>query len=246
MTREVERGTPVVDQFPAFEDDGFTKRSGLGSGDFSSTVFVNGAVEALPVTISEIGSTGEYKTSFTPDTLGVYELQVAISFNRDIWHAQYASVDELTNDVAVAARAQVQKIDQAPTLTPALVVTGSLMDRILNKDGSKTFQQSMASLEAIRDALDESTSEITAPLAQMTADLARVLGLLHQNAILDNQTYDTLGQLTSARLRVFDSAANVPINPGGSETVGLTQQYGIEATYAGLNVVRRFSLKKVL
>jgi hypothetical protein len=246
MTREVERGTPVVDQFPAFENDGHTKRSGLGAGDFSSAVFVNGAVEALPVTVSEIAATGEYKIQFTPDILGVYELQVHILFSHDIWHAQYAAVDELTNDVSVAARNQSRKIDLAATAAPGLATTGSLMDRILNKDGAKTFQQTTDSLEAIRDALDESTSEITAPLAQMSADLRRVLGLLHQNAILDNQTYDTLGQLTSARLRVFDSPSNVPTNPGGSETVGLIQQYSIEAAYDGLNVVRKFALKRVL
>jgi hypothetical protein len=245
MVREVETGIVALDQFPAFENDGYSKRSGLSAGDFVSTVFQNGAIVVLPVTIVEIGISGEYRTSFTPASAGLYELQVLIDFNKQIWHAQYQAWDEITHDLANQTRDQANKLDLAPVV-PSSAANGSLIDQLFNKDSGKTYNPATDSLEAIADALNANGAATAAALAQMQSDLSRVLGLLHRNSILDLQTYDSHGQLTSARLRVFDSSANVPTTPGGSETVGLLHRYEIAASYAGLNVVTKFTLKQVL
>jgi len=61
--------------------------------------------------------------------------------------------------------------------------------------------------------------------------LELIKGLLHHNGIVDNQTYNEAGQLTSARIRVFDVPANVPSTPGGSETSGLIIEYFAESEY---------------
>jgi len=245
MSREVETGSLVLDQFPAFENDGYSKRSGLGGGDFVSTVFLDGAIVVVPVTITEIDVSGEYRTSFTPATDGLYELQVLIDFNKQIWHAQYSAWAEITHDLAGQARDQADKIDLSP-VSPSSAANDSLVDQMFNKDASKSYDQGTDSLEAIADALAANGAATAALLAQMRVDLSRVLGLLHRNAILDRQTYDSQAQLTSARLRVFDSPINVPATPGGNETAGLQQQYDIEATYSGLNVVTKFTVKQVL
>ena len=245
MIREVETGTAVIDQFPAFENDGFTKRSGLLAAAFTSTVYRNGVIVVLPVTITEVGSTGEYKTSFTPALDGLHEVQVLIDFNKQIWHSQYQAFSEITHDLALQARDQADKIDLT-AVDPSTVASDSLADQLFNKDSNKTFNSATDSLEAISDSLSINGASTATLLAQMQADLSRVLGLLHRNAILDLQTYDGQGQLTSARLRVFDSPANVPATPGGSEVVGLLQRYDITATYSGLNVVTKFTLKQVL
>jgi hypothetical protein len=244
VVREIERNVAAIDQFPVFEPDGHTKKSGLLAGNFTSTVFQEGVVVAVVVTITEIGATGEYKTSFTPTGQGLYELQVKNDYNDEIWHGQYVSVDELTNVLAETARDQVLKIDQAAVDTPP--TDDSLFDQLANKDAGKTFDPASDSLEAIADSLASFTGSTSTTLTLMQTDLARVLGLLHRNAILDNQTYDAQGQLTSARLRVFDSSLNVPSTPGGAETVGKLHEYEIEAEYDGLNLVRRFALKQVL
>ena len=252
MTREVETGSPVIDQFPAFEVDGYTKRSGLLAGDFAPLVYRDGAVVALPVTITPVtGDPGEYKTVFTPNANGFYELHVRVIFNQEIRFARYESVAELTNDLAEGARDQANKIDLAALSWPP--ASNSLVDRIANKDGSQTYDKSTDSLEAIRDYLVSQLPGITGGIVDistevnlLSADLARVLGLLHQNAIVDNQTYDGQNQLTSARLRVFDSAVNVPTVPGGSETVGLLHEYSIEAEWAGIGAASKFILKRVL
>jgi len=53
-------------------------------------------------------------------------------------------------DSAVNASA---KIDSVATLTPNLAVTGSLLDRLCNKDITKTYDQATDSLQANRDRL---------------------------------------------------------------------------------------------
>lgn len=244
MTREVATGSAAIDQFPAFEDNGVAKRTGLLPGDFAPTVFRDGAVVVLPVTITEIAATGEYRTSFTPDANGFYELHVLIVFNGETRFARYVSVTELTHDLAEDARERTKRIDEAAvTLPPA---ENSLVDHLTNKDASNGYNPATDSLEALADALSTLNTGTATSLAQIQADLQRVLGLLHKNSMLDNQIYDGQGQLTSARLRVFDTASNVPASPEGSETAGLLHEYNIDAEYAGLNVVTKFTLKQVL
>jgi len=244
VIREIQKGSTVIDQFPVFEDDGYTKKTGLGPANFSATVFLNAAILPVGVTVDEIGSSGEYSVGFTAGFNGLYEVQVYNDFNDEIWHAQYVSVDELTNALAEVARDQALKIDEA-AVDPA-PAGGSLYDQLVNKDSSQTYDPSTDSLEAISDAMSSSTGSINSILVSMQVDLARVLGLLHRNSMLDKQEYDGQSHLTFARLRVFDSEVNVPATPDGNETVGLLHEYEIETEYDGLNVVKKFTLKQVL
>lgn len=51
--------------------------------------------------------------------------------------------------------------------------------------------------------------------------IAVIKGIVLENNIIDNIVYNTEGLATSARIRIFDSAANVPATGEGSETTGL-------------------------
>ena len=154
MTREAKIGDVIADHFSAFEDDGFTKRSGLAGGSFTVTSYVDGVLAPLVlVTISEIGVTGEYKISFTPSALGFYSIQILIDFNKDIWEGEYQVVSELTTTVVTQIQLQADKIDLIPTLGPAAVTVGSLMDRMMNKNNNRTYNQGTDSLEAIKDRM---------------------------------------------------------------------------------------------
>jgi len=157
VTREVEDNVVVIDHFPALEFDGYSKRSGLfqGFGDFSISVFYNGTVVVIPVTITEIGTSGEYKVEWTPplNQLGYYQIQVLIDFNKEIWYGAYDVVDDLTIDVVSEIKAQADKIDLVPTLGTNQVTTGSLMDRMMNKDSTKSYNQGTDSMQATADKL---------------------------------------------------------------------------------------------
>lgn len=121
----------------------------------------------------------------------------------------------------------IAKIDTFPTLAAATAASGSLLDILVNKDGSKTYDPAIGSLEALGEGN------------------RRLLGLLHQNAMVDKHDYDSNGQLLSARLRIFDTAANVPPTQDGSETIGLLFEYTFEATYAGLGLQNKWVGKAV-
>lgn len=56
--------------------------------------------------------------------------------------------------------------------------------------------------------------------------LSRMVGLLHENSVMDNTSFSS-GKLTSARVRLYDSAVNA--NAAGS--TGLLYTYNITATY---------------
>lgn len=173
-------GETVLDQISVYDDTGVAKISGLSvlNGDFVVTVYRDGVVSALPVTVSEIGSLGEYLLEFTPNLEGTWVVEVFVVPTQEAFKTT--------------------------------VVSGGGTD-----------------------------------VSTVVAQNNRILGLLHDNAILDNQTYDSEGQLLTARLRIFNDALNVPIAPGGSETVGLLYEYEIEASYAGANQATRYTMKQV-
>lgn len=146
MARQAALGDVIIDQFPAFENDGYTKRSGLTDIDFTVTVHQDGVQVALPVTIIEIGVTGEYKVQYEPTAEAFWQVQILIDFNKEIWISSVEVGGSLST-----IKQQVDKIDLIPTLGPAAVTSGSLMDRMMNKDSAKTYNQSTDSLEAHRD-----------------------------------------------------------------------------------------------
>ena len=87
MTRQVTLGEAVVDQFPIWESDGVTKKSGETA--FTKRLWKDGAVDSETITIAEIGSSGEYKASFTPDDVGFWLMEITIDYNDEVWQGQY-------------------------------------------------------------------------------------------------------------------------------------------------------------
>ena len=72
---------------------------------------------------------------------------------------------------------------------------------------------------------------------EVTSDktnIARMLGLHHENSVLDQQTYSNRGRLLSARLRAYNSRthadAALAVTPD-DYTTGLLFTWSINATY---------------
>lgn len=83
-------------------------------------------------------------------------------------------------------------------------------------------------------------------LDDLAAKIIRALGLLHENAFIDNTVHDALGSLVAARIRLFDSKTNVEAaTDGGSETTGLVATYEIETTYEADCRMGTYRVKKV-
>lgn len=203
MVRRAVKDEAFIDQFSVFEDDGYTKRSGLTVGDFTVTIWYEGTVLPISFSIAEIGTSGEYTIGFIPSGTGFWKSEIHIDFNDEI----------LSTDIEVL-EADLDSIN--------------------------------VSLEEIKDGGTGAFVPTEDSLHNLKIDLTRILGLLHHNAILDDQVYDSNLQLTSARLRVFDTAAHVPVTPGGSETLGLLHEYTIEGEWSGLATAIRYTLKRVI
>lgn len=76
MTLNASVGELVQIQFPAFDIDGITPLTGLVDGDFSKLLIRDNAVSAVVSTVTEVGSTGRYVISFTPDGNGLWYAEV--------------------------------------------------------------------------------------------------------------------------------------------------------------------------
>jgi hypothetical protein len=75
--------------------------------------------------------------------------------------------------------------------------------------------------------------------------VSRVLGLVHENAFIDNTVFDANGQLISARVRVYDSKTNVQAaTDGGSEMTGLLYTYTIESEYELPGRMKQYRMMK--
>jgi len=80
----------------------------------------------------------------------------------------------------------------------------------------------------------------------LSAKIVRILGLVHENAFIDNTVHDAFGSLVAARVRLFDTKANVEAaTDGGSETTGLLSTYEIESTFEANCRLGSYRMKKV-
>jgi hypothetical protein len=87
MSRIITLGQLVVDQFPIWESNGYVKKS--GESVFTKRLWKDGVADAVTITIAEIGVTGEYKASFTPDDVGFWVMEITIDYNKDVFQAEY-------------------------------------------------------------------------------------------------------------------------------------------------------------
>lgn len=80
----------------------------------------------------------------------------------------------------------------------------------------------------------------------LASRLIRVLGLVHENAYIDNTVFDAYGQLVAARVRLYNSSANVDAaTDGGSEATGLIATYEITSIYEAVGRMGTYKMKKV-
>jgi len=68
----------------------------------------------------------------------------------------------------------------------------------------------------------------------------RILGLTQENFSIDDTVYDTLGNLTNGRIKIYNSASNVGTGSGVIAT------YSIEATYdSNTGLMVNYEVKKI-
>lgn len=93
--------------------------------------------------------------------------------------------------------------------------------------------------------------ERNAEVIEVSSDktnIMRLLGLHHENSLLDQQAYTPNGRLATARLRMYDSAASLAAaaatSPAGG-TAGLLYTWAVTATYDLSNQSKTFEIARV-
>jgi hypothetical protein len=217
-----EDGQGVVGQVPQVAIRRYREAHGsyLDNWYWDGSTFVSIPTYHNMAEVDSVNLPGEYSYHFEQSLVGL-EIQYLVYFKNDGYPPVIAHETHIiTNEVYI------------PHTQPDPIIIGP--------------QSVMGQLELVKDGGTGLFDGLTDSLHFLRADTARILGLLHQNGMVDKQQYDSNGQLTYARLRVFDSAVHVPPSPGGNEVLGKTQEYEIRAQYDGPNIVRKFELKRVL
>jgi len=82
------------------------------------------------------------------------------------------------------------------------------------------------------DADYEKTME-DVDVSTLKANIIRLLGLVQENTVIDNQVYDLQSNLTAARIRTYNSKTNAL----ASGVTGLVASYGMTAAYSSGRLV---------
>lgn len=96
---------------------------------------------------------------------------------------------------------------------------------------NKVIAEATIDAEEVAQDLFEAGVASSADMETIAELVRRSLGLMKENSFVDNTTYDTKGNLLSARIRIYDSAANA--NTHGA--TGLIGTYNYQATYSSAN-----------
>jgi hypothetical protein len=125
-------------------------------------------------------------SALTEDVGGYLTAAFKKLFNVATPVATAASVNQ-TGDAYV----QALKLDGAATATPAAATTGSLLDRLANKSGDKTYSATTDSLEALRDRGDSAWVTATGfntVVPDVASTLAGLIGVKNGIPKLDAST----------------------------------------------------------
>ncbi len=142
-------------------------------------------------------------------------------------------VQALANDgrTTLFVRATILKPDLSveTTLYPTHVTTGLYsVNWVPSAEGFfscifEFFEDALYSVPAMDYPNAGESIEVSAD----KTNIMRLLGLNHENAVFDNQTYDGAKRLTGGRLRAYDSKANA-IAAG---VTGLLYEWNVVAAY---------------
>lgn len=151
MTLQASVGELVQIQFPCFDIDGITPLTGKVDGDFGKILLLDNTVSAVVMTVSEVGTTGRYVMSFTPDSDGLWYAEVTTEVD-DVYGDQ-VEVGSPPDDWLTAIATEVWS-----TLLPGGFPAGSAGYIVGNVDGKLTIIEGKidvidANVDVLSDAL---------------------------------------------------------------------------------------------
>lgn len=95
------------------------------------------------------------------------------------------------------------------------------------------------------DDISDDVADLQIDIDALTTSILRLLGLLHENSMVDTWTYDVYGNATGCRVRQFANAGAVPGAPNGSEGTEIAR-WVMSATFSALAVCTSYQMVKQL
>ncbi|GAG40881.1 unnamed protein product, partial [marine sediment metagenome] len=74
---------------------------------------------------------------------------------------------------------------------------------------NSTLSDGITGLQQDISEVNTNVLAVSASLVDVSNDIKRLLGLVHENIFIDNPVYSSDGDLTSARLRIYSNPASV-------------------------------------
>ncbi len=231
--------------FTVFAADGITPLTGQ-AGACTSYLALDNATAPEAVTIAEIGATGHYHASFTPLSVGEYDLEVTCPDGRvmgESYEVLAHDIDEIWTDTdAVDTRLPSDPADQSLLMAEHGTTQGdiaalndiSAADVKAQADQALTDYDPPTRTEATADK-DEVIVEVNANETKIDAlavKIDRALGLMFENHVMDDYVY-TGTKMDSAIMYLYDSKANATTH---DKVTGLVAKYTVTATRTGDNV----------
>lgn len=174
-------------------------------------------------------------------------LETVVTGSRDTVTGAIATATGLVRGVDGRDVTQVyEKVKNLPATALADAASiAALPGQIRDLVGGVGFDNTKDTLHQLRASQD--AQAVT--LANHTAALARVLGMLHENSVLDQTAYDSENNLTSARLRIYDTAAHAAsaynLGENDDTTPGKIAEYAITGSYIG-GLLNSYGVTRIL
>lgn len=184
MTRPVQIGVPASGQFPIWDIDGITKLSGLVPADFNVIIYRDAVPQSgHSFTIAEIGSSGEYKFTFTPNVIGYWVTEVTYyGLDGQNWVGEYTAQIDTFDDL-------YQMVKRAL----GLLHENSLIDEVV-PDPAGTGQAISARLRVYDTKANAEAAKATSPAGGTTGLLQTYeIEATYNGVLLETYTFTRVG-----------------------------------------------------
>lgn len=176
--------------FTVFDTDGLTPLTGQAGGCTDSLLY-NGATSAQVVTIAEIGVTGHYIASFTPNAIGDWDLEVTCPDDRVVgesFEVESIDLDDLNNLSSADIQTIIENNDLDHLLKVAhptgVPVIDSIIDYILNASAGQGYDRQYDSLEILGFGIGLAGPVLT----DILTDTNEIQGKLPTNEMMGSST----------------------------------------------------------
>lgn len=209
------------DSIKGTDNRSLTDVAGAGFTSASSLTSISSTVSTVPATSTAVTAIKAKTDNLPADPASQTQVATAITNARDNINSNVGSVET----AVTAARDSIQGVDGMDLSSMA-----NSLDALSTKvDPISLIASTVAAILAKTDGLPTDTDSV---LQELSDRVERTLGMLHENSVMDQTSFDSNNNLTNARLRLYTSKSQT-LDPDSFTPIAT---YSIIASYTGPNL----------